>query len=493
MSPVATGQVAVPFWMTSPHYSYGEFNRIARCLMSQNVEFAEMMTRSPPAPPTEGEVAFRLIYPDAPHENGYVIASRHAGYTVAVLPEDFTGDVRTVVIEKDQSRYLLRRLRRVARFIEKRQHDLFVAVDIKGRLSAIERCYEVGEGVHYHAPNALVADAQAKAGLSGSFADLIGGIEVVINAAALEFHQTRVDGQAAQKAIAVLNFLSLHPERGKLAAVFDVMFNGEQIRAAAPVSVHLVPPMDLTFYLTQPPFAGTTAIATAKAVGRILRDRGKRLCLEANSAGSIEQFHLSLHGALLAYRGALEIYQTFKDIGERVPAIWGKCGLVEEDVHAYWIEAEEARVGIMTAFSCSAVPRLRGWNPARPVRCFTEAVELGKTRPPDYAEAAIRDLSVRYFIPSFVTDLLVADARLAAGQVSEAWRRRVSSITARLEAGFDASVHLGEPNYLHFSYGILEIYCSQLGREAEAKHYRSLRLSLGERAAAIFEGGIPVA
>ena len=97
---------------------------------------------------------------------------------------------------------------------------------------------------------------------------------------------------------------------------------------------------------------------------------------------------------------------------------------------------------------------------------------------------------VRRLSPFTVPSALI---NLAAGQVSEAWRRRVSSITARLEAGFDASVHLGEPNYLHFSYGILEIYCSQLGREAEAKHYRSLRLSLGERAAAIFEGGIPVA
>ncbi|UWU39052.1 MULTISPECIES: hypothetical protein [Rhizobium] len=197
--------------------------------------------------------------------------------------------------------------------IEKRQHNLFVAMDIRGRLDAIVQCYEVGEGVAHHGPNTLVARAQAKTDLSGSFADLI--VKDVINAESLEFYMTRVEGHAAQKAIAVLCYFSLHPERHGIAMILEEMFEGERIWDISAVPTHLVPPMDVAFYLTHPRLAGTAAIITAKAAGRVLRERGKALCLEASSADGIEQYHVSLHSALLAYRGALEVYQTLKDLG----------------------------------------------------------------------------------------------------------------------------------------------------------------------------------
>ncbi|WP_145962716.1 hypothetical protein [Rhizobium phaseoli] len=92
-------------------------------------------------------MAYRFVFPVAPEENSFVVVSPNSAFTVAVLSTGFTGEVRTMVVEKDDDRYLLTRLRRSARFIEKRQHNLFVAMDIRGRLDAVEQCYEVGEGV----------------------------------------------------------------------------------------------------------------------------------------------------------------------------------------------------------------------------------------------------------------------------------------------------------------------------------------------------------
>ncbi|PWI49864.1 hypothetical protein B5K03_33865 [Rhizobium phaseoli] len=131
----------------------------------------------------------------------------------------------------------------------------------------------------------------------------------MINAASLEFYMTRGEGHAAQMAIAVLCYLSLHPERHGIATILEEMFEGVRIRDISPVPTHLVPPMDLAFYLTHPRLAGTAAIVTAKAAGRVLRERGRALCLEASSADGIEQYHVGLHSALLAYRGALEVNQ----------------------------------------------------------------------------------------------------------------------------------------------------------------------------------------
>jgi hypothetical protein len=297
-----------------------------------------------------------------------------------------------------------------------------------------------------------------------------------------EFGSLRVTGEVAQRAMAVCSYFCLFPEPNRLVEVIEKTFNfRESMARELGGQISFIPPMALGFYLRHPDLIGADSFITAKGAGRMLRTRSKELCKDAMISTTVTQFHINLYGALLSYRGALEVYRILKHVGKTVPEIWRDYPLDENEIHQYWVEAEEGRVSIMAALKTAATTQLGFWNPARPLRCLALSSHILHTRGLERAERKIRDLGVRLVIPEFVCELLLASIHLEAEKSLDRWFKRVVVLSERLESALKYSAQLGDPNYLLCCYLILERFCELSNHGASSQEFARKREGLAFR------------
>jgi hypothetical protein len=477
-----TRRIRHPLAYSGDAYLIGEVKRVARFLMGESVLEAERLAC--PIPELEEAekhdwAAVRMVDPDSPVP-AYIVFRSGTKYVTDEIPANFDGPIYNSVTPASRG-VVLRRLKYMAKALRRCSRPAYELLEIGAIVEAAEAWSD--PNTVQNSPEATVLAAISERAGHGKSPNVIEDAFELLNAVIRKFNTFRVPGIAAEKAMAVLTFLSMHPKSDGLRRCIDEMTLG-----VSRVKIHgqdsppiVVPPMHLDLYLCHPALTSRGTFLFALGAARLLRKKGRQEVQSALSADGIEDFHARLYSGLGAYRGAREIYRTLKGLGEKIPSLWTNFRLDRGETHRLWVECEEARVSILSVLHQGAMPRDAKWNVARPVRMLGQAIDAANNLGVDEARIIVLDVSVRMVCPKFVRDLMLAILAVHSDRDLEIWAEKTRKVVTRLDAAFRANVLSGDPAYLHFAYEIAGMLALKLGRPEEAQTFSDLDLQIGHR------------
>jgi hypothetical protein len=306
-----------------------------------------------------------------------------------------------------------------------------------------------------------------------------------LNAIAVEYKKLHLPGNSAKKYVAVLAFLSVHPDAAAFYAIHEREAEGllrSRIGGAPPQAL---PANDIRYYLTHPESEYYKSFIAAKGAARMLRRTGKEAVIEALSQVSINIFYEKLYDASLNYLAAREIYGHILGLGIMAPSIWKWIRLTEAEVRNLWVETEEARVTIGASFVNVVPPGKRALSPMEPDHFFRRLATILEEEGYEKARSTVHDLLARLILPEIVHDLALVLIDVIGHRSSERTLRRARDVLLQLEANAETNQVMGDPNLLPLAYSLMAAVLRTLGRDDEARIFdEKARSNLG---------GLPVA